>query len=374
MAYSQLGITNLALGRIGVKRITDIDPAVDTSTQAADADAVWEYIRDEVLEDKDWVFAKKRVALPQSFQTPWSGFDYAYILPSDFLRLARQDDNDPPVYPSGYNYKFEEQDIVADEGTISDFDPAPGYSVGADARVGKYRTLNFGSSKYLYIAATYKQEGAAGIKIVLETAADDTLAVSDSNDTITISLANATSSKNAANLIQVALRALAEVNDIDVSEWTVTENAAYAAARPIIGEDSAVAMADGDKVYDCILQVAASATNTSYFPPVETTYWTEIDATITRVLVTDYDDVGGEVIIKYIRRVTDVTKYTAIFINAFAWRLAAELSILRKEARKDFNDCMKIYGIALDRADALNQASDYLEDETGNDDWETAGR
>ena len=56
--------------------------------------------------------------------------------------------------------------------------------------------------------------GAAGnaLKILLATAAGDTLAVTKNDDTgtITVSLANATASKNTAALIQAAIRALTD--------------------------------------------------------------------------------------------------------------------------------------------------------------------
>lgn len=375
MSYNQVGIINLALGRIGVKRITSIDPAVDDSEQSADAVAVWDYVRDEVLEAKDWRFAKTRKALPQSFETPPTDFDYAYILPSDFLRLAKKTKEYKPISEADYSFQFETQDIVADEGSVDEFNPAPGYaSTGTKVRIGKYRTINFGSSKYLYITSTYKQSEASTIKIALETATVDTLAVTSSGDTITISLAKTTSSKNAANLIQVALRALSEVNDVDVSEWTVTENIAYTAARPIIGEDSAVALTNGDEVYTSILVVPASAANSSYFPPAQTTYWTKVDATITKVILIDYDDSEGELVINYIRRVTDYSTYPPSFINALAWRLGKELSFIRTEGQNKFKICEDEYELALMKAEGVNQSFDSLTDETGNTDWVDAGR
>ncbi|GAG79221.1 unnamed protein product, partial [marine sediment metagenome] len=58
---------------------------------------------------------------------------------------------------------------------------------------------------------------------------DDTMIVVYTAGAIVISLADTTSANNAANLIQVALRA----SDSNVDDWYVTENATYAAARPI---------------------------------------------------------------------------------------------------------------------------------------------
>jgi hypothetical protein len=98
MAYSIVGIVNLALGRIGVKRLAAWPET--TSPQGIAAENVWQYVRDEVLGAKDWRFAKTRVALAQSVTEPLSIWSYAYTLPSDFIKLARGTTDDPAVYPN----------------------------------------------------------------------------------------------------------------------------------------------------------------------------------------------------------------------------------------------------------------------------------
>lgn len=98
MAYSVVGIVNMALMRIGVKRIASL---TENSEQAIAANAIYEYIRDEVLEAKDWRFAKTRVALAQNATEPEYGYDFAYTLPTDFLRICFRRDDDPSFYPSG---------------------------------------------------------------------------------------------------------------------------------------------------------------------------------------------------------------------------------------------------------------------------------
>lgn len=104
MAHSQTGIVNLALGKIGAKRIANID---EDSNQAIRARDIWEYIRDEVLEAGEWKFAKTRVALAQSTTEPLYGWDYAYPLPSDFLKLCLGTPEDPSVYPTGNAWVIE---------------------------------------------------------------------------------------------------------------------------------------------------------------------------------------------------------------------------------------------------------------------------
>lgn len=204
MAYSIVGISNLALRRIGVKRIASLS---EDSPQAIDVNACWEYIRDLVLEAKDWKFAKIRKKLAQSAITPEYGWAYAYGLPEGFLRLCREDEDDHPVYPPSYPYKIE--------------------------------TLSDGN---IYILSNY--------------------------------------------------------DNTDNDDFYIT----------------------------CIV------------------------------------------------RVTDPAKYSASFIDALAWRLGAELSIPRTEARLKFSDCMNVYEVALAKAEGLNQFFDYFEDEAGSDSWESAGR
>jgi hypothetical protein len=104
MAYSTVGIVNIALQKIGVMRIAALG---ESSEQAIAANAVWQYIRDEVLQAKEWTFAKVKVALAQNATSPSQGYEYAYTLPADFLRMDRDDKDDPAVYPSGYNYAIE---------------------------------------------------------------------------------------------------------------------------------------------------------------------------------------------------------------------------------------------------------------------------
>lgn len=363
MSYTQVGIVNLALNRIGVKRIASM---TEDSSQALAANAIWEYIRDEVLGEKDWKFAKKRAAIGKVAETPPSGYDYAYVVPDDFLRIGTGTSDDPGIYPSGYPYKFETMDVIAGIGGIAEFNPTSPYTSAAASRVkvGRYCELNVGSEKKLYVAATYKQDDVTFIEIECESNSADTLAVTASGYTITIKLANATGAKNTAALIQTAIRALSAVNGIDVTAWTVTQNAAYLASYPTTGVDiSAVPMGNGDKVFVCILNVTGTAANTSLFPPVESTYWSEVVPSATLCLVTDYDnDTGGEeLVLTYIRRLTDVTIYHPSFINALAFRLAAELAIHLTEGIVKFKGMMELYFLALSHAEEINQSLDYFD-------------
>lgn len=87
MNYSQVGITNLALGRLGARNlITDIN---EPSPNAVRALAVWDSTFAEVLSERDWRFAKTRTVLQLSPWQPLYGYRHAWALPADLLRFVR---------------------------------------------------------------------------------------------------------------------------------------------------------------------------------------------------------------------------------------------------------------------------------------------
>jgi hypothetical protein len=330
MAYSILGIVNMALGRIGVKRITSWPDA--TTSQGIAANAVWEFIRDEVLESRDWRFAKTRSVLAQ--------------------------------YPP-------------------------------------FADVDFGDSRHLYVVGILDQDDVTDLSVKVQTAADDVLAVSvDSDTTILIELADTTSTKNTAALIQAAIRALSTVNGIDVTTWTAEENEEYVADRPTSGIDlDAVDILDGPvsgyqyayRLPDEFLRIArgrpedlsvypSGAYSSSYISGqleirgVQFSYIVENYANNLRCLLTDYSNESYPLILTFIKRVINPTTYTGHFVSALAFRLAAELAWLQTESATKYQTMMNLYQEALKRADGLNQSSDEVQDELGSDLWVNAGR
>ena len=85
------------------------------------------------------------------------------------------------------------------------------------------------------------------LSINLTTAEDDNLAVSADDETgiITVALADTTAAKNTAALIQAAIRALAEVADVDVSAFTCVAGGNWDTAAIATGETAAVAFTGG---------------------------------------------------------------------------------------------------------------------------------
>jgi hypothetical protein len=108
MGYSQTGIVNLGLLRIGANIIADID---EGSANSIKAKAIWDYVFDELMQARDWRFAKTRAKLAKSSTSPLYAYQFAYPLPPDFLRLVKPKESssrgiNPVAYPSGYGYNF----------------------------------------------------------------------------------------------------------------------------------------------------------------------------------------------------------------------------------------------------------------------------
>lgn len=84
---SQVKICNAALNRIGVHDyITDI---TDDTAEANACELHYENIRDTLLAEVDWQFARKRVTLTTEAGDPPDEWDYQYQVPSDMI-VARK--------------------------------------------------------------------------------------------------------------------------------------------------------------------------------------------------------------------------------------------------------------------------------------------
>lgn len=90
-------------------------------------------------------------------------------------------------------------------------------------------------------------------------------------------------------------------------------------------------------------------------------------------LYSDVDNTDYDIIIEYVTIISDYSKWTPLFVNAFAYRLAAELGA--KLESIDVNAMLQKYLLALNDAMGHNQAQDYIEDDPeGSDSWVKAGR
>lgn len=76
-------LINVGLRLIGASPIVSL---TDGSPSANAADDIYTEVRDNLLRSHPWNFATKRVQLARSTTVPAFEFDYAYALPSDWLR------------------------------------------------------------------------------------------------------------------------------------------------------------------------------------------------------------------------------------------------------------------------------------------------
>jgi hypothetical protein len=235
MPYTQVGIANLALLRIGANLLTTIS---DNTPNALKVVAVWDYLFDEVMQARDWRFAKTRYTMTVSTTSPLYAYEFAYPLPSDFLRLVKP--HKPPS--KGFNR------------LASSSWPAPiGYHSNYDWDPPVFPT---------------------GFPYVIEA--------------------------------------------VDITVGQVT--------------------------------------------------------TITPCLLTDYDNTAQDLLINYIRKVTNYALCTPAFVNCFADRLAAELAVPIKEDKGLSVKKQQDYRDSLNSAESVNESLDYLEDETQSSSWVDAGR
>lgn len=89
MATSDVSICNLALQKLGAKRITSL---TEDSPNARTLNACYEAIRDAELRKHRWNFAIGRVSLAADSPAPSQGqFADSFSLPADFIRLLEPD-------------------------------------------------------------------------------------------------------------------------------------------------------------------------------------------------------------------------------------------------------------------------------------------
>lgn len=91
---SDTEIANNALVFIGGTRITSLS---DGTKNANAANLIYSETRADMLRSNDWNFATRRIELARSGTTPAFGFDYGYVLPSDWIRTVSVHDNDGGV-------------------------------------------------------------------------------------------------------------------------------------------------------------------------------------------------------------------------------------------------------------------------------------
>jgi hypothetical protein len=107
-ASSWVALANRALARLGSASIVSLD---DGSSTAAYVRSLFPEAVLSVYGEYDWKSAKKRVELAPLATTPEYGYDYAYQLPSDFVRLVEVDTLD--------EYSPEGQTILSNDTSLN---------------------------------------------------------------------------------------------------------------------------------------------------------------------------------------------------------------------------------------------------------------
>ncbi len=124
MAESSTSVSNMALARIGAKRINDFTDNSETSPEAIQCRLFYDQTRRSLLKDHYWPFAKARVKL--SADTEWDedtdndfGYTYAFHLPSDFLRVIMfWNGSDQTDGRTNYTYELEGKRLLTSESAV----------------------------------------------------------------------------------------------------------------------------------------------------------------------------------------------------------------------------------------------------------------
>ncbi len=117
MALSETKICNLALARIGAKRINDLD--TDSTVPAIQCRTHYEQTRDALIRSHYWRFASARATLSQDTTDPDFEWDNQFILPNDFLRLKTLfGDNNTVNDKLRRSFAIEGQRLLTNESTV----------------------------------------------------------------------------------------------------------------------------------------------------------------------------------------------------------------------------------------------------------------
>ncbi|VVE74073.1 hypothetical protein PCA31118_04674 [Pandoraea captiosa] len=109
---SQTDICNRALTKVGAARITNIN---ENSKPARVMSALWDTVRKAELRRRFWKFAIVRTTLPALSEKPAWGYNTAFQLPADFLRLVQV--NDTFAVPAMTDYRDQDDSAYQIEGS-----------------------------------------------------------------------------------------------------------------------------------------------------------------------------------------------------------------------------------------------------------------
>ena len=123
MAVDETKICNMALGRIGSKRINDYTDDTEGSNEAIQCRLQYEQTRDALIRSHWWRMARARATLSQNAEytadTTTFEWTYAYDLPTDFLRMKLPfEDIGAGAKTLMYTYSMEGKQLLSNETTM----------------------------------------------------------------------------------------------------------------------------------------------------------------------------------------------------------------------------------------------------------------
>lgn len=108
-------VCNMALARLGGKRINDYGDSTDTKVEAIYCRLFYEQTAKALIRSHLWRFAQARASLSQNATSPAFEYTYAYDLPNNFLRhLILYDGSDMPLGNTYYSYSLEGKQLLCD--------------------------------------------------------------------------------------------------------------------------------------------------------------------------------------------------------------------------------------------------------------------
>jgi len=147
-AISDVSICNVGLTLLSSARITTL---TEDSENARKCNAVYQILRDEMIEGHDWNFAKLQATLGLVASTPSTNWDYIYQLPTDCIRVYRMaNDGDFQVYGDKL-YTNETTAVIEYFARITDpMQFSPGFASALSARIA--RDLAYGITQSSTVA------------------------------------------------------------------------------------------------------------------------------------------------------------------------------------------------------------------------------
>jgi len=112
---SVVNMCNSALNLLGASTISAL---TDDTKNARLCNQRYEPVRNRVFRSHAWNCLHKRVQLAQNSTAPVVEYDYAYLLPSDCLRVLKIHNGTTDSIATNLDYKIEGRNIVTDIDTI----------------------------------------------------------------------------------------------------------------------------------------------------------------------------------------------------------------------------------------------------------------